>query len=257
MADAGPKSGSRSQIIIIKKKSGGHAAHHGGAWKVAYADFITAMMAFFMVLWLMGADEETKQIIQNYFTEGSTPGGSDTVNKNGAFGGGDASMRADGSQGRLNDDWVKRSTNSAPVYLEEQEALHNLERNYDGTAFSADTTNDVNVKFKVPGQVKFPQDSHTVPIASYQYLASIADALKVHDGTIVIEGRGDTQDDWALAFVRATAVRNLLIKEYGVSPDKLIPMAAYDLGSTGRVIASTEDKRGLITFILKRTRETR
>ena len=40
-------------VIIIKKKKGGHAAHHGGAWKVAYADFVTAMMAFFMVMWLV------------------------------------------------------------------------------------------------------------------------------------------------------------------------------------------------------------
>jgi flagellar motor protein MotB len=56
-----------SQPIIIKKKKGhGHGAH-GGAWKVAYADFVTAMMAFFMVMWLLGSDEETKASVANYF----------------------------------------------------------------------------------------------------------------------------------------------------------------------------------------------
>ena len=54
-------------IIIIKKK-GGHGGHHGGAWKVAYADFVTAMMAFFMVMWLVNsAETATKQNIANYF----------------------------------------------------------------------------------------------------------------------------------------------------------------------------------------------
>src|SRR6201996_3886256 len=57
------------QPIIIKKKKGGHGGHHGGAWKVAYADFVTAMMAFFLVMWLMGADEATKAAIEGYFKD--------------------------------------------------------------------------------------------------------------------------------------------------------------------------------------------
>jgi chemotaxis protein MotB len=55
-------------IIIKKVKKGGHGGHHGGAWKVAYADFVTAMMAFFLLLWLLNATtEEQKQGISNYF----------------------------------------------------------------------------------------------------------------------------------------------------------------------------------------------
>lgn len=252
MATAANDKKSQPQLVIKKKIMGGHAGHHGGAWKVAYADFITAMMAFFMVLWLMGADEETKQIIQQYFAEGKTPG--DTVNENGALGGGDGSMRADGAQGRFSQEWFKRPTATAPVYLEEQETLHSLQR-FEGAAFSPDTSNDVKVMFKIPGEVKFPVSSHIVPSAAYEYLRSISNAIREHDGTIVIEGRGDKQDDWSLAFVRATAIRNILIKDYAINPDKLIPMAAYDIGDNGRVIASGEAKRGQITFILKRTRE--
>lgn len=54
--------------VIIVKKKGGHGGHHGGAWKIAYADFVTAMMAFFMVMWLVNtADAPTKKNIASYF----------------------------------------------------------------------------------------------------------------------------------------------------------------------------------------------
>jgi chemotaxis protein MotB len=51
---------------IIKKK-GGHGGHHGGAWKVAYADFVTAMMALFIVLWIMAQSQSIRQNVAQYF----------------------------------------------------------------------------------------------------------------------------------------------------------------------------------------------
>ena len=59
-----------AEAIIIKRvKKGGHDGHHGGAWKVAYADFVTAMMAFFLLLWLLNATTEAqKQGIADYFS---------------------------------------------------------------------------------------------------------------------------------------------------------------------------------------------
>lgn len=60
--------GRHGDIIIIKKKGGGGHAHHGGAWKIAFADFMTAMMAFFLVLWIINAsDKDTKTVIARYF----------------------------------------------------------------------------------------------------------------------------------------------------------------------------------------------
>ena len=57
-----------AEVVIKKVKKGGHGGHHGGAWKVAYADFVTAMMAFFLLLWLLNATtEEQKMGISNYF----------------------------------------------------------------------------------------------------------------------------------------------------------------------------------------------
>ncbi len=56
-------------IRIIKKKARGHGGGHGGAWKVAYADFVTAMMALFIVLWIIGQSESVKQAIAAYFKD--------------------------------------------------------------------------------------------------------------------------------------------------------------------------------------------
>ena len=55
-------------IIVIKKK-GGHAGHHGGAWKVAYADFVTAMMALFIVLWLLNSSKQVQDAVGGYFKD--------------------------------------------------------------------------------------------------------------------------------------------------------------------------------------------
>jgi chemotaxis protein MotB len=55
-------------VIVIRRKKHGHG-HHGGAWKVAYADFVTAMMAFFLVMWLASQDSRIRTAIAGYFQE--------------------------------------------------------------------------------------------------------------------------------------------------------------------------------------------
>ena len=58
----------KAPIIVIKKK-GGHGGHHGGAWKVAYADFVTAMMALFIVLWLLNSSKQVQEAVGGYFKD--------------------------------------------------------------------------------------------------------------------------------------------------------------------------------------------
>jgi chemotaxis protein MotB len=57
-----------TEIIIVKKKVV-HGGHHGGAWKVAYADFVTAMMALFIVLWMMNASKQVQEAVGGYFKD--------------------------------------------------------------------------------------------------------------------------------------------------------------------------------------------
>jgi chemotaxis protein MotB len=65
-----------SRPIIIIKKKGGHGGHHGGAWKVAYADFVTAMMALFIVLWLLNTSKPVREAVAGYFKD---PAGTKTA----------------------------------------------------------------------------------------------------------------------------------------------------------------------------------
>ena len=67
-SERSPMSNEERPIIIKKKKGGGGDGHHGGAWKVAYADFVTAMMAFFMLMWLLNATtEKQRKGLADYF----------------------------------------------------------------------------------------------------------------------------------------------------------------------------------------------
>lgn len=59
--------GGNAPVIRIVKKKKGHEGHHGGAWKVAYADFVTAMMAFFLVMWIVGLSKPQRDAIAAYF----------------------------------------------------------------------------------------------------------------------------------------------------------------------------------------------
>tara|TARA_R110002050_G_scaffold260658_4_gene400408 strand:+ start:7669 stop:8919 length:1251 start_codon:yes stop_codon:yes gene_type:complete len=68
MSDASTTHQGKNEIIIVKRRRGGEEGHHGGVWKIAYADFMTAMMAFFLVMWLVNAaNEETKASVASYF----------------------------------------------------------------------------------------------------------------------------------------------------------------------------------------------
>ncbi|MDI1308023.1 MAG: flagellar motor protein MotB [Methylotenera sp.] len=81
----------RVRPIIVKKIKKGGGGHHGGAWKIAYADFVTAMMAFFLLMWLLGStSKEQKEGISEYFQTplkqvlmGPSMGASDTIIKGG------------------------------------------------------------------------------------------------------------------------------------------------------------------------------
>ena len=59
----------KQKVIIKRKKVAAHGGSHGGAWKVAYADFVTAMMAFFLVMWILGLSESTRKDIAGYFRD--------------------------------------------------------------------------------------------------------------------------------------------------------------------------------------------
>src|SRR3546814_9868672 len=75
-------------MICKKSVEEGHGGHHGGAWKVAYADFVTAMMAFFLLLWILGAiDEAKRKGLADYFTPTLVELRDNSAGSNGLLGG--------------------------------------------------------------------------------------------------------------------------------------------------------------------------
>jgi len=108
-----------NQAIVIKKVKKGHGhGHHGGAWKVAYADFVTAMMAFFLLMWLINTTTpEQKRGIADYFAPASvspSPNGSGSILAGTAPG-------DDGVQGRGTSSVIERLSPMSPEDLETDE----------------------------------------------------------------------------------------------------------------------------------------
>jgi chemotaxis protein MotB len=104
---------SEAPIRIVKKK-GGHGGHHGGAWKVAYADFVTAMMALFIVLWIVGQSKQVKEYVAQYFKD---PGAFMENTK----GGGVFEMNRMIVGERIADDLLKRQEDSLRLVTAAQE----------------------------------------------------------------------------------------------------------------------------------------
>ena len=243
--------------IIIKKINKGHAGSHGGAWKVAFADFMTAMMAFFLVMWLMGADEETKKAIADYFTTATIfKGGSDSLGKSGSTPNTSYSVLS-GQEGGFDEKSVSEPARPQPVFLQEHKVLSKLmDELFDGNAFSADYNSEY-LKFAVPGNLVFQFGSTEISYEGKAYLKKLADVFKNYEGTVSIigyteKGEGDSdQANWDLSFKRSMAVRKSLIKDFGVRADQLIPVA---LSST--ITSSEEESKGInvnrrVEFILK------
>lgn len=80
-----------SGVRIVKRGKKGHGGHHGGAWKVAYADFVTALMAFFLVMWIVGMSKPVREAVSGYFKDPSgymkaVAAGENALGKKGAGG---------------------------------------------------------------------------------------------------------------------------------------------------------------------------
>ena len=112
------------QPIIVKKiKKGGHG-HHGGAWKIAYADFVTAMMAFFLLMWLLGSTTEgDKKGIADYFNSPlkiAMLGGSGSGDSSSIIRGGGADLSRSGGQVKQGEVDAKKRTINLQALKEEQ-----------------------------------------------------------------------------------------------------------------------------------------
>jgi chemotaxis protein MotB len=216
------------QPIIIKKKKGGHhGGHHGGAWKVAFADFMTAMMAFFLVMWLVGQKPEVKEAVQGFFRD---PGKYMREGQSGVLRGGQGAIPQNQPQLSMiesakqaekapSDDGDKERMRLAAkellTELEKQEAFQRLRENIkievtaEGLRIELTESTDAPAFFE-SGSAKLLQKSAII-------LQIIAGQLGKLENRVVLEGHTsesptgfDDYTNWELSSDRANAARSLM-----------------------------------------------
>ena len=259
-------SGKPLQPIIIKRvKKGGHAAH-GGAWKIAYADFVTAMMAFFLLMWLLGSTTEAdKKGISDFFSQplmvallgGPGSGASTSI----LPGGGDDLTRTTGEAARGRAEVATRELGAQVI----REEARRLERErIEGLRNKIETVINTNIRlseFRDQIRLEIVQDGLNIQIVDDQnramfdvgsalvrpymrdLLRDIGVALADVDNRISLSGHTDATpygsgtrgySNWELSADRANATRRELVAA-GLPDDKLARVVG--MGSSQPLLA--------------------
>jgi chemotaxis protein MotB len=204
---------------VIKKK-GGHAGHHGGAWKVAYADFVTAMMSLFIVLWLMGSSDKVKKAVAGYFND---PKG--TANLLGT------TMAGNGVEVTLVSDNMQRLKQKIEEQIEAKKDLEKLSKQIEITI----TAEGLRIEVLEDKNGTFYQSGSASLSSSGQELVSLlAGELKTLPNELLIEGHTDatqyssdaSYSNWELSADRANAARRLLQQD-GVRGNQVTQVRGY------------------------------
>jgi len=214
----------KSQPIIVIKKKGGHGGHHGGAWKVAYADFVTAMMALFIVLWLMSQSEAVKKAVAGYFND---PKGTATLMGTTLSGTGNGTTPApDQNQKQLQE--LKEKLEQEIQARKELEKLNKqIEMTITSEGLRIELIEDKNGTFYQSGSAKLSPNGQ-------ELLALLAKELKTLPNQLQIEGHTDAAQysndgdysNWELSADRANSARRLLQQD-GVRADQVTQVRGY------------------------------
>ena len=211
--------GAKTQPIIIKKKSG-HGGHHGGAWKVAYADFVTAMMSLFIVLWLMSSSDKVKKAVAGYFND---PRG--TANLLGT------TMAGNGAETVQDTSNLQRLKEKLEAEIKAKKELEKLSKQIEITitpeGLRIELIEDKNGTFYESGSAQLSGNGQ-------ELLALLAGELKTLPNKLLIEGYTDaarystnaSYSNWELSADRANAARRLL-QDDGVGEDQVAQVRGY------------------------------
>lgn len=209
----------RHPVIIFKKRPE-HATSHGGAWKVAYADFVTAMMALFIVLWMMSASKEIKLAVGGYFKD---PRGSSKMvgsNKTGA-----------GVFVALKKDDLKDLKEELEKSIRRVDPLDKLKNQISMTV----TDEGLRIELMEAPQGTFFQLGSATPTPELKVLLKVlSEQLGKLPNKVSIEGHTDSKpysqhgsyDNWDLSTDRANAARRMM-QELGIRNDQISQVRGY------------------------------
>jgi len=203
----------KPQIVVIKRK-GGHGGHHGGAWKVAYADFVTAMMALFIVLWLMNSSKQVQEAVGGYFKDPT--GTSKMVGTNQSGSGDNLSLRKE--------DMAKLKEQLQTV-IRQAVDFDKLKNHIEMTVTSEGLRIEL---FESETGTFFESGSSTPTNSAREILTPLAGELGKIPNRISIEGHTDSRpfgvgayySNWELSADRANACRRLM-QQNGLRPDQV------------------------------------
>jgi chemotaxis protein MotB len=210
--------------VIVKKAKGHHGGHHGGAWKVAYADFVTAMMALFLVLWLLGAsNSQQKAVIAHYFREPGVFSGSRGIVPHG----GEDKLGAG----------IIQAPSMEVLQMHIKEGLASLKDLVDLADQIPMKITDEGLLIEVIDKDKqafFDLSSATVKPLMRKVLGLIVKEIKDGTNRVVIGGHTDARpfqnekhySNWDLSTERALNTRRVL-EELGVASDRVEQVAGY------------------------------
>ncbi len=230
--------------IIVKKITIVAAGHHGGAWKVAYADFVTAMMAFFLLMWLLGATtEKQRKGIADYFTPTLVKLKQGSAGSNGLLGG-SSLTDADSYPHRAGQTGTKTltiplDTTGGPkegagrikrvqARLDEKMAKSPVLRRLAKQVRMVDTSEGMRIDLVDNADFSMFQLGTTVLTNdAAQLLAALANAISPEPGMLAVRGHtdalpwrpGDLTNNWSLSAGRAEATRQALMRS-GIGEDR-------------------------------------
>jgi chemotaxis protein MotB len=211
---------SKKNIIIIKKVKG-HGGHHGGAWKVAYADFVTAMMALFIVLWLLSSSDQVRKAVAGYFND---PLGKSAMN--GAEKGGEDSNAP--PVGGDNIQQLKDRLQQAIMQAKDfKELSKQIEMTITPEGLRIELLESKNGTFFESGNANLNGYGREI-------LSMLAKQLGTVPNRLSIEGHTDSQpysntsgySNWELSADRANAARRIM-QDSGVRPDQISQVRGY------------------------------
>ena len=211
----------KTQPIIVIKKTVGHGGHHGGAWKVAYADFVTAMMALFIVLWLMGSSEKVKKAVAGYFND---PRGTANLLGTTMTGTGESVTAA------TSDD-MQKLKEKLEQEIKARKELEKLSKQIEITI----TPEGLRIELIETKNGTFYQSgSAHLSDNGQELLALLAAELKTLPNNLLIEGHTDAMKyssdasytNWELSADRANSARRLLQQD-GVRSDQVTQVRGY------------------------------
>jgi chemotaxis protein MotB len=218
----------KTQPIIVIKKKGGHGGHHGGAWKVAYADFVTALMSLFIVLWLMGQSDPVKKAVAGYFNDPRGTGSllGTTMSGTGSGTGAGAASAADQNQQKL-EELKEKLEREIAERKDLQKLIKQIEITITPEGLRIELIEDKNGTFYQSGSARLSPSGQ-------ELLALLAAELKTLPNQLLIEGHTDAAQystdanysNWELSADRANSARRLLQQD-GVRSDQVTQVRGF------------------------------